>query len=369
VAISMAEEQNLEPEHTESDPETDGEAAPAREPLPVVTKGMTPGQRLAAKKAQKAGKKRDLKEEIKQREQEAQEKAQAESNAVLPVEPALPEEVQQVARDFSDFAHEKQGWILGGLAAFVVISALVIIASRFASSGNAEAAEALEAALETSTALIDAENKTGKTEDGKPVFASRADRNKKSIEAFASVAKKFGDDKVGVWAKLGEAGAQVQAGAYDKARALYEGVYNAHKSDAVIGARALEGLAVSLEALDKRDEAMKRYEELKTLGSNDYTKNTAEYHVARLQLAKGDREAAKKLLKGLYDRLSERAEGEPESKFLKGEVEIRLAEIDSSLVDKGTTSNAGESFSQEQLQQLLQQLKMKGTLPGGAGAE
>ena len=92
----------------------------------------------------------------------------------------------------------------------------------------------------------------------------------------------------------------------------------------------------------------------------------AEYHLARIKLARGDREAAKTLLKGVYDRLGSPAEGAPKSRFLKGEVEVRLAELDSSLVPAG---GGGQEFSPEEIQRLIQQLQQKGGMPPGAGHE
>ncbi len=380
----MAEEHNLEPDNTEPDLAGDsdptglshggssgispGELAAAA--LPAGGQRLTPGQRLAAKKAEKSVKKKEFKEELKQKEQTAQEQAQAQARAnAADAEPALPEEVQKVARDFSDFVHENQGRIIGGIVAFLVISVAAILAQRLMDTSNAEAASALKSAIETANAPIDPEDKDGKNDDGKPVFASREERTKQAIVAFAAVSKKFGDEDVAPWAKLGEAGAQMELEAHEKARALYESAYEAGKDEPVLAARALEGLGIALEALGKPEEALKRYGQLKAV-PGEYTKDTAEYHIARLSLAKGDRETAKKLLKALYDRLSETKDGEPTSKYLKGEVEIRLAEIDSSLVDKGTTPVDGsQSFSQEQLQQLLEQQKMKGGMPQGAGAE
>ncbi len=367
----MAEEHNLEPENTDPDPASDAAhfAGAGASAVPALQKAMTPGQRLAARKASKSAKKKEFKAELKQNELDAQEKAQAGSR-ILASEPALPEEVQQVARDFSDFAHENQGRILGGIAAFVVISAVVILAQRFMTTGNAEAASALESAIETAQAAIDAEDKDGKTDDGKRVFATSEARAKKTAEAFGAVSKKFRDEAVSAWAQLGEASARMALGANAQAMTLYESVYAEGKGDPALAARALEGLGLALEALGKPDQARKRFNELKAV-AGARNKDTAEYHLARLDLAKGDRESAKTLLKGLYDRLSERGEGEPESKYLKGEVEIRLAEIDSSLVDKGVSPiGGGESFSPEQLQQLLQQMRSKGGAPPeGAGAE
>src|SRR5690606_20599967 len=97
-------------------------------------------------------------------------------------------------------------------------------------------------------------------------------------------------------------------------------------------------------------------------------KDLSEYHAARLKLAQGDREGAKALLKPLYDRLSQRADGAP-SRYLKGEVEARLAEIDSTLVERASGGGDGQQFSQEELQRLIEQLRQKGSLPDGNSAE
>jgi tetratricopeptide (TPR) repeat protein len=363
----MGEEEKLEPEGTE--PETEGEAPPedADSEVPKLEKGMTPGQRLAAKKAAKATKKKHFKEELKEQARESEEKALANAQlASAPAEPALPDEVQQVARDFSDFAHDNRKGILGAIFAFVAISVIAILAHRTMSSSAAEAASTLGSALETANAAIDAEDKDGKTDDGKPVFASRADRSKKAIEAYGQVAKKFGDDAVAPWAKLGEAAEHVAAGNYDQAATLYAAVYAAQKAKPSLAGRALEGQAIALEAAGKKDEALTRFEELAKLPGGAF-KDSAEYHIARLKLDKGDTEGGKAMLKALYDRLSDPAEGAPPSRYLRGEVEQRLAELDSSLVDKGTTGVDNQQFSQEQLQRLLEQLKLQGGVPGGAG--
>ncbi|MFT3921768.1 MAG: hypothetical protein QM778_04475 [Myxococcales bacterium] len=373
----MGEDNNLEPERTEPErntpePEPEEASASAGEsgaPSPAApassgsAKGMTPGQRLAAKKAQKAVEKREFKDELKRKEEEtrAEEQAEAERFLAPPREPALPDEVQKVAGDFTDFVQHNRGRITGGIAA-VVIGALAFIGIRAQlRTGSAEQAGLLAAALETGSAQIDAEDTDGKTDDGKPVFKSREDREKKAAEAFAVAAKNSPDSLAAAWAQLGEAAQQVAGGEAAKAEPLYKNVYQNHADQPLLKARALEGLALTAEAQGKPDEALKRYEELKAAD-----KDFAEYHIARLKLEKGDREGAKTLLKGVYDRLSDRTDGAPPSRFLKGEVEVRLAELDSSLVDKGTSGEGGQQFSPEELQRLLEQLRQQG---GAGGAE
>lgn len=364
----MGEEENLESLGTEPEQHGPGPNADEAGDEARVEKGMTPGQRLAAKKAAKASKKREFKEDLKQQEREADAKARAEAGLISSdgSEPALPQEVEKVARDFSDFAHDNRKGIMTGILAIVAISVIAVLAQRVMNSGAAEAAAALGAAVDIATAPIDEENQDGKGEDGKPVFASREARAKKAAESYGEVAKKFADQDVAPWARLGEAAQLMMAGDYPKAVVLYQAVYDGQPKDPSLRGQALEGLGIALETTGKADDALKRFEELGTVGSGEF-KDVSEYHVARMKLAAGDDEAAKTLLKGVYDRLTSAPEGTPPSKYLRGEVEQRLAELDSSLVDKGTAGSGDQQFSQEQIQKLLEQLKLQGGgVPGGA---
>jgi tetratricopeptide (TPR) repeat protein len=371
MASSMGEDNNLEPKRSEPEPssldgEGNGDAAEAPGVPPAATpasaKGLTPGQRLAAKKAQKAQDKREFKDELKRKEAEAREKELEEANRLIApqAQPALPDEVQKVAGTFSDFMHENRARILTAVVGVLAIALTAIFARDYMSRGSAEQANLLASALELSSAPIDAEDTDGKTDDGKPVFKTREDRAKKASEAFQAAVKNSPDSLGASWGRLGAASIELTNGHAEQAIPLYQAVYDKHRSDAVLGGRALEGLALSLEASGKSAEAQKRFEELKSLD-----KDASEYHLARLKLAAGDREGAKTLLKGLYDRLSDPPEGSLPSRYLKGEVEVRLSELDSSLVDKGS-SGGEQQFSQEELQRLIEQLQRKGGTPGGA---
>ncbi|HEX5661796.1 MAG TPA: hypothetical protein VFX59_31610, partial [Polyangiales bacterium] len=157
--------------------------------------------------------------------------------------------------------------------------------------------------------------------------------------------------------KLAGGASLVQLGKYDDADKRFEAL--AGDKDPALAARALEGAGIALEGAGKNDQAAKKYEALAKLDGN---KDLGEYHLARLQLARGDIEGGKTLLKTLYDRLSTPAEGSAPSRYLRSEVEVRLAEIDSSLVDKGSSVGAGagggaQQFSEEQIQRMIEQLQ------------
>lgn len=328
---------------------------------------LTPGQRLAAKKAQKAVEKRESKEERKRGEDEARQKEQEEADRLLGrarPEPGLPAAEEKVASTFTDFLQDNRERILLAVGAAVVIALVVFGAQRFLRSGAAEQAAVLSRALELASAPVDAEDTDGKTDDGKPVFKTEQDRATKSLTAFDQVVAAGVDRPAGVWAKLAAAAAELQLGKYDAARARFQSVYDAHVKEPQLAARGLEGVGVTLEAAGKPEDALKAYDKLKYI---EGSKELADFHVARIKLAKGDSEAGKTLLKTLYDQLNAPTEGSAPSRYLKPEVEVRLAEIDSTLVDKGSSAGEGQQqFSDEQIQRLLEQLQQKGGAAPGA---
>jgi tetratricopeptide (TPR) repeat protein len=374
----MAEENNPEPGESPSDPELGAtDATPATgTPVALTTaKGaLTPGQRLAAKKAAKAVEKREFKEELKVREEEKRQQEQEEADQLLGrarPEPVLPAEVEQAARTFSDFMQDHRGTILAGLGGLVVIALVAFGVQRFMRSGAAEQAAQLAHALELANAPIDADDTDGKTDDGKPVFKTEQERAGKALAAFEQVIASSSDGEAGVWAKLASAAENLELGKYDEARTRFQSVYDAHQKEPALAARALEGVGISLEAAGKTDDAVKTYEKLKYV---EGSKELSEFHLARLKLEKGDREGGKTMLKALYDSLSTPSEGSAPSRYLKSEVEVRLAEIDSKLVDKGSSGGAGgggdpQQFSEEQIQKLIEQLQKQGGGKPGAGTE
>lgn len=364
----MAEDNNLEPERNDAE-RKEGEPPPedtqgsGTAPSVADLKGLTPGQRLAAKKAQKAVEKREFKEEIKRKDEVAREEETAEAQELLgqaPGAPLAPDQVQQVAGEFTDFMQVNRAKILGGIAV-VVVGALSFIGLRgVVGQGSSEQGVLLASALDIGGAAVDADNTRGIDDDGKPVFKSHEERLKATAAAFEVAAKNSPSTVAAGWAQLAEGAVKLELGDAAATTTLLKGVLDANKGRPTLEARALEGLGIAAESSGKADDAAKRYEDLKRLDQD-----SAEYHLARLKLEKGDREGAKTLLKGVYDRLGARGDGVPASRYLKGEVEARLSEIDSSLVDKGTSGGDGQQFSQEELQRLIEQLRQQ----QGGGAE
>jgi tetratricopeptide (TPR) repeat protein len=375
----MAEENNnpLEPESDTSPTEPQGvRAAAGGSGAASGAVGLTPGQRLAAKKAQKAVHKREFKEELRAKEEATKQKEQEDADRIFgrsASEPGLPDNVQQAARTFSDFLHDHAPRLVAGVVGLLVLGGVWLGAQRLLSAGAADHAAALGAALELTTAPLDAEDTDGKTDDGKPVFKTAADRSQKALEAFAAVAKE-GEEGAPAWALLAQAATEIELGKFDEARKHFQSSYDAHTGEPALAARALEGVGLSLEGAGKLDEAQATYEKLKSV---EASKPLAEFHLARLKLSKGDQEGAKQMLKALYDELKSPAEGSLPSPYVKSEVDVRLAELDPTMAssanapfvfDPSQFGNDPSKMSQEQIQRLLEQLK-KGQGAPGAGGE
>lgn len=358
-----------EPTPEGNDPEAPTSASPstaAEPPAGAKSGASTPGQRLAAKQAAKAAQKREFKEELKRNEEEKRRKELEEADRIMgkgPVDPALPANVEKAASKFTSFLQLNRGLILAGVLGAVLIAAGGLALSRFMHSGSREQAAELARAIDLANAPIDSEDADGKTDDGKPLFKSASERAAQSAAAFAEAAKADPDSVAAAWAKLGQAAAQFSLGKAEEARATFQSAAASDVDEPAVRARSLEGVAIALEAQGKSDEALKAFEKLKEVEGQ---KELAEYHIARLRLAQGDEEGGKSILKALYDQLKAPKEDSPPSTYLRTEVELRLAEIDSSLVEQGSSAQQPQQFSDEQLQRLLEQLQ-KGKAPGAQG--
>jgi tetratricopeptide (TPR) repeat protein len=381
---SMGNENNMEPtpaqnagSGTGKDEESTDSRDAAKSPTPGIDtaplagektrgKALTPGQRLAEKRGKKAQQKQEFKAELKRQEEEEADQEQEEAERVLGYRSSAsgPDAAVETAANVTHYVQDHSGRLIAGVLAVVALGLAVVFGRDLLMSGSAEQAKLLESALEIANAQVDANDNDGKNDQGKPVYKSEQDRAKKAVEAFAAAAKSSPDSRAGGLAKLAQGSLLTSLGKASDAVPLFAAAFRSEKDRPDVAALALEGQGIALEAAGKPEEAEKRFQELKSFDGSAH-KDVAEYHLARLKLAKGDRDGAKVLLKGVYDRLGSPAEGAPKSRYLKGEVEVRLAEIDSSLVPVG--SGEAQQFSQEEIQRLIQQLQQQqGHPPSGS---
>ncbi len=333
--------------------------------------GPTAGQKLAAQMAAKAA-------------QKAAKRGKA---------PAAEEQADKRA---TDIAHElgKHARLLNIAAAVAVPIGLGFVASSlFGHRGEVEAGRALTKAVAIANANIRAADQEAPEDEpeGTVTFPTIQARAESALREFQAVTSHHAGTVAASWARLGEAHALLELNRISDARTAFEKARREGGDDPMISARALEGMGFALEAENKPQEAVQKYQELSRLSSGAF-RNLADYHLARMYIALHEEVRAKETLRTLVDRLNS-AEGPggelaPASPYVLDQAQIRLAELDPSAVPHarrsaqpssggtimgpngpieigGAEGGAGQN---EALQRLIEQLNKQGihATPGAA---
>jgi len=279
----------------------------------------TAGQRLAAAKAAKAARK------AAQRGKDAEK-----------VEDKATEQAEAASR----WLEENRQKLLMLVAAIVLIGAGIFAFQRFARAGDAEAAGALWDAMEVANARIvdpelEEEAADDDAEDEEEVtFESERARAEAAVEAFEEVIATHGGTKAAAFARIGLGNAQRVLGDAGAARESYEAAL-AESDDPEVALRSLEGIGFTHEVDEAWDEAEARFEEMGDI-DRPGAEILADYHLARIALAKDETERAKEKLQALLESLDE--EDAPQMEFVRDQAEMRLREIDPSLVQSSAPS-------------------------------
>jgi hypothetical protein len=174
-------------------------------------------------------------------------------------------------------------------------------------SANAELSDALYDAVSAERGRTGDPAEAGKPNangiiDPTPVFENDAARLAAATQQYAEVAEKNPKRPAAGFARIGQAGALLEQGKPDEARALFDEVAKskaAEESPELKGG-ALEGRALSLEAKGDLAGAAAAFEELGTVPSFE---NPALYQQARIKHLQGDDAASKALLNKLFKNL------------------------------------------------------------------
>ncbi len=206
--------------------------------------------------------------------------------------------------------------------------------------------------------------------DTRPTYPDHKERLAQAMAALERARASAGSRPLGVLAELGHAGALLEAGQYDQARAEYDAVQSSSfaAKDPETRGRALEGVGMALEAKGDLDAALKAYQQLENLGVDRFTR-LALYHRARVHHLKKEDSAAKELLVDLTKRL-----GNPSSPldpgYLRAAVQELLLAVDPSapagapgLGDLTATGQNLEAM-QKSLAELLRQAQVPVTPSG-----
>ncbi len=230
------------------------------------------------------------------------------------------------------------------VAAVVLIVAGVFAFNKFAKAGDAEAATALWDAMEIANARIvdpeeeEAEEEEASDEEGdeeeEVTFESETARAEAAIEAFDEVIANHAGTKAAAFARIGLANASRVLGDSEEAREAYEAAL-AESDDPEVALRALEGIGFTYEVDENWDEAEARFDEMGDI-DRPGARILADYHLARIALAKDETEAAKEKLQALLESLDE--DDAPQMEFVRDQAEMRLREIDPSLVQSSAPS-------------------------------
>lgn len=148
--------------------------------------------------------------------------------------------------------------------------------------------------------------------DPTPIFENDAARLAAATKQYGEVAEQKPDLPAAGFARIGQAGALLEQGKPDEARALFDQVAQseAAKKSPELKGGAIEGRALSLEAKGDLAGASAAFEELAGVASFE---NRALYQQARIKHAQGDDNASKALLNKLFKNL-----GAPKAASLGG---------------------------------------------------
>ncbi len=266
---------------------------------------LTRGERLAARMAAKAARK-------------------AADRGKTPI---AINRIAEKAGQTSEWVKKRQKPFLGFLVCSVSLVAGLIAWQVYAGKTDREAGGLLAKAVTTSQAMILTEENALDQESVEETYTSIEERAKQSLQAYRKVSRKYANTTAALFGKLGEANAQFELGKFDEALKAYTKALESADYNNFVKWRAMEGIGFSLEAMKKYDEAKKAFEKIATVADGAY-KPESGYHVARMLLIQGKRDAATKKLTELFKELKKR-EGEEatEHAFVRNEVQTRLREL------------------------------------------
>lgn len=305
---------------------------------------ISAGQRLAAAKAAKAAKK------IAQRGKEAE---------------VVEEQAVETATVASTWLDRNRNKLVGAFAAVLLLGGAFFGFRAMQQKSAAEASQLLWEATEILNASIQAPGDDDTAADAVDAEADEDEVTYETIAARADAAlaklnelfASHGDSPAAAWGRLEEGRARYQKGEHAEARTAFEAALA--QGGEALAPRALEGIAFTYEAEENWDEAVARFEQLREEGGA--LEILADYHLARIHLAKDEEEPAKTKLQAVLEALRE--EDAPELAYVRDQAELRLMAIDSSLVQRDAAGQMDPAEMQRLIEQLTRQQQQQGGAP------
>ncbi|MDQ2647507.1 MAG: tetratricopeptide repeat protein [Myxococcota bacterium] len=224
--------------------------------------------------------------------------------------------------------------------------------------------------------------------DNRPVFATAEERSKAAEAEYRKAASNAKGGPTAALAELGLAGVLYDQGKFAEAKTAYEKARDSDlaKIEPDAKGRAIEGVALSLEALGQRDQALTEFKRLENSDIPGFGP-LGMFHQARLAFAKGERDQAKELLKKCLDKLKKsddksKAPAFAPPGYLEGQAKDLLQAIDPKAPElaspagaasldelmRGATSGPGGKIDAAKLQEMLKKLGGAPGLPKPAPA-
>jgi tetratricopeptide (TPR) repeat protein len=249
------------------------------------TDDQTRGGRLAAKKAARAA-------------QKAADKGR---------QPLVQSKFTAATAQLGHLLAEYRSLLLIALGATVVVAGIIWAWIFYSAKTDREASDLLKKAVTTSLAPIQnpAEGDIPADPETEPFDSAQA-RATAAAKDFNAVASGYPKASVVAWARVGEGKALFELGKYAEARKAFEEAINLSGRDAFVKYGALEGMGIALKAEKNYQEASKQFQAIAKLADGAY-KPYADYYLAQVSLAQGQKDLAIKLLGQLLtslDRMS-----------------------------------------------------------------
>ncbi len=344
-----------------------------------ASRPMSAGARLAAQKAAKAVLKAQKKDERKAAsapaDQEALEGEVVDSTEAAPEATLEQTELGRATLRAGDWWAANSQLALGALVAVGVGLAGFLGYRAFTENAAVGAGALLQEAVEAANAPVEAEPADGpEANDDTLSFPTATARDEAALAAYQRVISEHGDTEAAAFARLGAARALVSLGRADEARPLFQAAADRGGANGTIGLQALEGIGFLQEAADDLAGAQATYEQLGLLADRRF-EPVSKYHLARLQIARGEDDAARTALRELVSELRSSGEDAPEPEFpyVLAQAEMRLRELDPSTAAAtpsfgGGGAGAGADLD-PQIQEMLRRLQAEQAAGGAGGGE
>lgn len=325
------------------DEESQSEPKDAEQPANPGAPALSRRERLAAA----AEKRRE------QRQKERQQAAAVGLDAGERVDDALVRATDRMGRFVKRHFNVMQWVFVGAIAVWIGVQ----VFNYRKLKSEAKVGDNLGKGAHAALAPIDKDEEAvvpGMPADPRPKYDNDAARLKAAREGYeAAIALKKSEGSVLV-AELGLAGLDLDEGKAAEARTRYERVKSAPyaQKDSELRGRALEGIALSYEAANDNEAAIKAYREIENSGIEGFVE-MAMLAQARILVEKGDTAAAKEALDKLQKRL-EKVESKAEKTFYLGPTLQALKALIAP--NEPVTPEPG---SMDDLQKTLQELSKK----------